>query len=131
MPKITEAEWHLLEVLWEKSPLSAREIHDVIPPSIGMAQKTIRTLLGRLFKKKVVTRSQVHGIYVFRPNVERSICVQERGRQFLDLFFGGKPEMLFSHFLRSESLDPNTIERLRIMLDEKIDDCEKNNVDGE
>lgn len=125
MQKITETEWHLLEVLWKQSPLSAREIYDAIPQKIGMAQKTIRTLLGRLLKKTVITRSQVHGIYVFRPNVERSLCVQERGRQFLDLFFGGKPEMLFTHFLHSESLEPETIERLRTMLDQKIDNCKK------
>lgn len=131
MQKITEAEWHLLEVLWIKSPLSAREIYDVIPEEVGMAQKTIRTLLDRLLKKHVITRSQVHGIFVFMPNVDRSACVQERGRQFLDLFFGGQPEMLFSHFLRSESLDPEAAQRLRAMLDQKIEECKEDDVVGE
>lgn len=125
MPKITEAEWHLLEVLWKQSPLSAKEIYEAIPEEVGMAQKTIRTLLGRLLEKNIIRRSQIHGIYVFRPNVDRSVCVQERGRQFLDLFFAGKPEMLFTHFLRSESLTPETVRRLRNLLDEKIEGGEK------
>ena len=124
MKKITESEWHILESLWGQSPLSAREIFEAIPEPVGIGLKTVRTLLERLLKKDLVNRSQVHGVYVFEPNVEREACVRERGRRFLDLFFRGKPETLFAHFLQSEPIDPATAKRLHDMLEKKIEQAE-------
>lgn len=66
----TPAEWEVLEVLFRRAPLSAREVYDALAGARG-SYRTVRTLLERLLGKGVLKRSDSHGIWVFEPAAAR------------------------------------------------------------
>ena len=54
MPKISEAEWEVMKVLWGHSPATANHVVEVLSGRTHWQRETIRTLINRLVQKKAV-----------------------------------------------------------------------------
>jgi len=113
--RLSETEWGIMEVLWERAPLSASEVHEHLPGSRAATPKTVRTLLDRLRAKNAVNRERVHGVWVFTPLVQRDECLHEESRTFLKRFFGDNPVPLVEHLLRHEELSERELAELRAL----------------
>ena len=50
--KLTEAEWQIMNTLWEDWPATARQIADRLPENVNWAYTTIKTMLTRLAEKQ-------------------------------------------------------------------------------
>ena len=53
-PSISNAEWEVMKVLWNRGGLAARDVYAALPEGHGWAIKTVKTLLSRLVAKGVV-----------------------------------------------------------------------------
>ena len=51
---LTEAEWNVMECLWEKSPRTGREVTQYLEEKTGWSRSTTLTLLSRLESKGAV-----------------------------------------------------------------------------
>ena len=54
IPKISEAEWEVMKLLWSKNPLTANKIVEVLSRKKPWKPKTIKTLLNRLANKEAI-----------------------------------------------------------------------------
>ncbi len=115
----TPAEWEVLEVLFRRSPLSAREVFDLLE-GYGGTYQTVRTLLERLLGKEILRREDCHGIWVFRPACRREEIIREEGRGFLKRFFAGNPALGAAYFIENEAVSEEELRRLRELLDRKL-----------
>ena len=52
LPQISTTEWQVMKVLWIKAPLTANEVITEIEGVTTWKPKTVKTLLGRLVKKR-------------------------------------------------------------------------------
>jgi len=50
--KISESEWQVMTVAWEKAPVSAADVVEALLQQKCWHSRTTRTLLDRLVKKK-------------------------------------------------------------------------------
>lgn len=66
-PAPTDPEFDLLKLFWRDGDLSAREVHDRLPPDLGWAVSTTRTVLDRMRAKGLLVRRNVHGLAVYSP----------------------------------------------------------------
>ena len=57
-PRISEAEWEVMKVLWKKSPMTANDIVKELTGKTHWKRETIRTLINRLVGKKVLKFSR-------------------------------------------------------------------------
>jgi len=121
VPKISEAEWEVMNVLWEKSPRTASEVIQALQEKTDWKPKTIRTLLDRLVKKEVVGVSQHQKVYTFTPLYSQSECQRAEAKSFLNRIYGGTMKSMLVHFFEEESLTEEEIKELRNMLNEKSD----------
>lgn len=122
-PRVTRAEWDVLETLWEHAPLSAREVYDRLGSSSKMSLQTVRTLLERLLAKAVVQRCDMHGVWVFSSAYAREDVIQGETQTFLQQFFSGRPVLGAAYFIENESLSPAEIKHLKKLLNEKLKEC--------
>lgn len=113
-PPITDAEWELMNVLWE-GPRTALEVAD----ALGRHPKTVKTLLGRLVRKGVLRFREEGNRYVYSPAIPRQRYVKEESASFLERVFGGETTPALVHFVRSTKLSTQEIDELRRLLDEK------------
>lgn len=115
---ITEAEWDIMELLWEKSPRTSQEIAALLEEGRGWKRATVVTLLARLTAKGALATEPQGNRFLYTPAVERSICVAEETRSFLDRMFGGALQPLVAHVAEHHSLTKKDIAELRAMLDQ-------------
>jgi BlaI family transcriptional regulator, penicillinase repressor len=118
LPRISEAEWEVLTVLWRKAPLTASQVF------VELGQRawklnTVRTFLARLEKKKVIAAKSGADGKAFSPSIDREHCIREASQSFLDRVFEGATGSLLVHFVRSKRLSESELAELQEILEQK------------
>ncbi|AWX54709.1 MULTISPECIES: penicillinase repressor BlaI [Brevibacillus] len=119
MPSISEAEWRVMNVLWEKSPLTANEIISSLEGQTDWNPKTVRTLLNRLVQKNAVGVNQNQRVYTFYPLYSQNECQHAEAQSFLERIYSGALKSMLVQFIQKESLSDEEIQELRSILDAK------------
>ncbi|HEY0255957.1 MAG TPA: BlaI/MecI/CopY family transcriptional regulator [Candidatus Methylacidiphilales bacterium] len=118
-PRISEAEWEVMEVLWQQAPLTALEVVQKLAPHKEWKDLTIRSMLGRLVRKKAVGFQADGKTYHYRPRVTREECVQDVSQSFLERVFEGATASLLIHFVEKKSLTKRELAELEAILRQK------------
>ena len=124
-PRISKAEWEIMEALWRRAPLSVTETFESLGSGADWHVKTVRTLLDRLVRKGAVDKRKIHGVYVFSPIPRREQCVREEGSSFLSRFFRGDTASMIAHFIEHEDLSADEVHRLGQLLETKFPPARK------
>lgn len=121
--KISDAEWEVMNVLWEKAPRSSHRVVEALGHK-EWSPKTVKSLLSRLVKKGAVGFETEANRYLYFPRVARDQTVLEEARSFMQRVFGGDASATVLHFVQNAELSQDEVARLRRLLDERLDDDE-------
>ena len=119
IPRISQAEWKVMKVLWARAPRTANEVVEALAPTTTWHPKTIKTLISRLLKKKAIGFEKKGRAYDYYPLVDEAECVRAESRSFLRRVYGGALQPMLAHFLENHELSPQEIAELKRILDEK------------
>jgi len=118
-PRISEAEWEVMQVLWKTSPMTANDIVEELTGKTPWKRETIRTLINRLVQKKAIGFEKKGRQYDYFPLVTEAQCIKEETRSFLRRFGGRSIEPMLAAFVEERQLSPEKIARLQQILDRK------------
>ena len=119
VPRVTEAEWEILSLLWKKAPLTATQVFERLP-SKAWKLNTVRTFLTRLEKKGAIrAQESAETAKQFVPVVSREACVRQESDTFLARVFEGGTAALLLHFARSKRLKASELAELEAILSRK------------
>lgn len=118
IPRISDAEWEVLGVLWENSPLTANEVFAALA-SRSWKLNTVRTFLARLEQKGIIKSEDSKQAKAFIPTVSREDCVSQASESFLERVFGGATSALLVHFANAKKLSSKDLAALQAILDQK------------
>ena len=116
--RISEAEYAVMEALWENSPLTATEVSDKVAPGRGWTLATVKTLLSRLVTKEAVATEPDGRRFLYTPAIARTDYVGGESRRLVDRLFGGRAASLFAHLAEEEALSQRDIAEIETLLDE-------------
>ena len=116
-PRISDAEWLVMQTVWGRSPITAAEVIEALAPATTWKPKTAMTLLNRLVKKGVLGFEKKGRAYHYYPLVEQDQCVKAENRSFLQRVYGGALKPMLADFLEEAELSKEDIEELKQMLD--------------
>lgn len=119
LSQISEAEWVVMRVLWNKSPLTTNQVVEALEGQAEWKPKTIHTLLNRLVRKGALAFQRQGRIYEFQPLVAAKDCEHAVARSFLSRFFDGELAPFLARFVEREKLAPQQVEKLKRILDGK------------
>jgi BlaI family transcriptional regulator, penicillinase repressor len=115
LPHITDAEWSVLEVVWEKEPATIRQLADVLYPRGGTSEyATVHKLLERLETKGYVRRGREGGANIVRAAVGRDEAVGRQLEALAEKTSGGSLRALLTNLVRAKRV---TADELRGLLD--------------
>ena len=117
--KISESEWQVMSVIWEKAPASASEVVEAMTRRRGWHSRTTRTLLDRLVKKKALRINPEGKRNLYQPLISMEEGMRWESQSFLERVFGGEPAAMLLHLVGQAELSKQDIKRLRDMLAEK------------
>jgi BlaI family penicillinase repressor len=116
--KISDAEWQVMNVLWDRSPLTGGEVISALAGKCHWKPRTVRTLLDRLIGKGAL-KVLADGKRRFVPGVSQEVCLRSESRSFMERVFGGRPASMLLHVIKEAKLTKEEIDQLKKVLAEK------------
>ena len=116
--RISEAEHAIMEVLWDRNPISAAEVCDAVCAERDWSIPTVKTLLSRLVQKQAVGTEPEGRKFLYRPLIARSDYVGRESRRLVDRLFGGRAAPLFAQLAESEALTDDDLSEIEALLRE-------------
>jgi BlaI family transcriptional regulator, penicillinase repressor len=120
--QISEAESMVMDVLWQRSPLTAEDVVAALAERQDWQEATIKTLLNRLLNKGAIEAVKDGRRYLYSPVLRREDWVLDESEGLLSRLFGGRVAPLVAHFNQHQRLSETDIAELRRLLEEIDDD---------
>lgn len=114
---LTDAEWSVMECLWDKSPRTGREVVNCLKEKTGWSRSTILTLLGRLQEKGAVKADDEGTVKQFYPIITREEAAGQQTESLLERAYKGSLSMLVSNLTKRQKLSKQDVEELYAILD--------------
>ena len=116
-PRISEAEWEVMKVLWKKSPALAQDIIQALTTATARwSPATVKTMLNRLVGKGALQYERTGKSYLYSPAVAEAQCRAAEADSFLNRVFDGSLSPMLSHFVRSRRLSQKDLDSLEQIL---------------
>jgi predicted transcriptional regulator len=116
--RISEAEYAVMEVLWDKGTVTAADVCDEVCEARGWSLPTVKTLLSRLVQKQAIEARPDGRRYLYSAVIARSDYVGGESRRLVDRLFGGKASSLFAHLAEQEALTEDDLAAIEALLKE-------------
>lgn len=117
IPTPTAAELAILQLLWQKSPLSVREIHDQLESDRPTVYTTTLKTMQVMMERGLLTRTGAGRKHVYSPAVAQEATQDTLLDRFLDRAFAGSASELALRALGKRTPSATEIETLREFLD--------------
>ena len=115
--KLFDSEAKLMEIIWERSPICAKDISLIAQDSIGWNKNTTYTVLKKLVAKGFIKRTDPG--FICEPLVSRQEAQRSEAKSLLSKVFGGSRKALFSALLEDEQLTDDEIAELRALIEKR------------
>lgn len=113
---ITNAEWKIMEALWNQSPLSVRELTSMLAPATGWKRHTVISFLNRLEAKKAIEIVPGTSVKAYRPLLARDSAVKAETLSFLEKVHKGSLLDYVSYFSPEEKLSQSERKELQALI---------------
>ena len=112
--QLTDSEWKIIEVLWENSPRTLRQIIDAVYPDTGWSKHTVISFLKRMQQKGSIRAEEGGSARLYYAAVDRDSVVSEETDYMLEKLYGGSSKLLVSNMV--DKLDRADIDALIAIL---------------
>ena len=115
--KLFDSEAKVMEIIWAKAPIPAKEVSLIAAETIGWNKNTTYTVLKKLEAKGFIRRDEPN--FICTPLVSKSQMQKVEAASLLKKVFGGSRKALFSALLEDEPLTDEEINELRQLIDKR------------
>ena len=110
--KLSEAEWKIMTILWEREPITIMQLTAALKNETGWTKNTVITLLKRMEKKEAVAYEQGKTAKNYYSLMKREdVCVEET-RSFLKRIYRGSLGMMVNSLIEQDAVSKEDIAEL-------------------
>ncbi len=115
--KLYDSELKVMEIIWEKEPISAKEISLILGESIGWNKNTTYTIIKKLIEKDAILREEPN--FICLSKLKREQVQNAETKSLIDKLYQGSKKAFFAAFLQNEKLTGEELEELKKLIDEQ------------
>lgn len=114
---LTDAEWKIMNALWEKAPQTITQLVAALRAGTGWAKSTVITLLGRMADKQAIWYEEGGRAKLYYPAVSREELAPAETATFLQRLYGGSLSLLVNTMVQNDGLTPQELQELKNILE--------------
>lgn len=114
---LSENEWYIMQVLWEKSSASLRELCDALSESKGWTKHAISSFLKRMLEKGAISVDESGKVKNYIAVWNKDETILEETQSIMERVYRGDLLLLVSNAVKEQKLTKEEIEELKSMLD--------------
>jgi len=112
--KLTDSEWKIIDVLWEGSPRTLRQIIDSVYERTGWSKHTVISFLKRMEQKGSIIAQESKPAKLYYAAIDKQSVVNNETDYMLKKLYGGNSALLVSNM--AEKLSSDDIEEMITIL---------------
>ena len=118
VPRPTDAELEILNVLWQRGAATVREVHDELSARKATLYTTVLKMLQIMTEKGLVERDESQRAHLYRPAVARDETQRQLLNDLLARAFDGSATKLVMQALSGSEASAEELTEIRAMLDD-------------
>lgn len=115
--KLYDSELKVMEVLWKKGEMPAKDIALLLEEEIAWNKNTTYTVIKKCIKKGAIERQDP--LFICKPLISRKDVQKYEIRELANRLFGGSKISLFSSFVDNEELSREELKQIWDIINKK------------
>lgn len=117
LPRPTDAELAVLNVLWDRGPSTVRQIHEVLSSERDLGYTTVLKSLQVMTEKGLVLRDESERSHVYSATLSETQTQRSLLGDLMERAFGGSAAKLVIQALHAKRASKQELEEIRRLLD--------------
>lgn len=118
IPRPTDAELAILNVLWQRGASTVREVHDTLSDTHGTGYTTVLKMLQIMTEKGLVVRDESQRAHVYAARHSEQRTQRQLLGDLIDRAFRGSPAQLVMQALSANRASAEELTAIRHLLDQ-------------
>jgi predicted transcriptional regulator len=114
---IGTAELEVLNYIQDRHPLTVRQVAEHFAREKGHVRTTTLNVMGRLVRKRYLTRRKVGGVYEYSPRMPKGELLRGLVGDFVDRALGGSLSPFVAYLANDAQLSDDDLAELRRIVD--------------
>jgi len=111
--ELTEAEWDIMKVVWEKEPCATGTVQETLAQSKDRAYSTIKTTMDRMVEKGFLEIERIRNLQLFKSRISEVDAKRGEFRKMLKRAFDGALTPMMQFLIEHEGLSKAESAQLR------------------
>ena len=111
--ELTEAEWEIMKVVWEKEPCAAGTVQEILTESRDRAYSTVKTTMDRMVEKGFLRIEKVRNVQLFHSCVSKIAAKRGEFQRMLKRAFDGALTPMMQFLIEHEGISKKQATELR------------------
>ena len=111
--ELTEAEWDIMKVVWDKEPCTAGTVQELMAMTKERAYSTVKTTMDRMVEKGFLRIERIRNLQLFRSCISEVDAKRGEFRKMLKRAFDGALTPMMQFLIEHEGLSKEEASELR------------------
>jgi BlaI family transcriptional regulator, penicillinase repressor len=120
-PRPTESELELLSILWQRGPVTVRELYEAVNQGRPVVYTGVLKLLQIMTEKGLVQRDERERAHLYRAAVSQADTERRFLRELSERFFSGSAAQLALRALQIEKASETELEAIRQLIKKRTE----------
>lgn len=116
MIKLFDSELKLMDIIWEREPVSAKEISLIAAEAIGWNKNTTYTIIKKLVEKNAILRTEPN--FICTAIVKKEDVQRMETTNLIERLFNGSKKAFLSAFI-DESISDDELAELKKLIEKR------------
>ena len=111
--ELTEAEWDIMKIVWEKEPCTAGTVQEIMAMTKERAYSTVKTTMDRMVEKGFLRIERIRNLQLFRSCISEVDARRGEFRKMLKRAFDGALTPMMQFLIEHEGISKEEASQLR------------------
>jgi BlaI family penicillinase repressor len=116
--ELTQVEWEIMKVLWEKEPCPAGTVQEKLAENKDRAYSTVKTTMDRMAEKGLLRIEKIRNLQLFRSCISEVEARRGEFRKMLTRAFDGALTPMMQFLIEHEGISEEDASQLRRLVDD-------------
>ena len=117
--ELTEAEWAIIQVIWENEPCTAPDVQELLEKSKKWTYSTVKTLMDRMVAKGLLKTEKIRNLILYRSLVTRKQAQNSEIMKTVKRAFDGAFTPMMQFMLDNNNLSQKQLDELEKLIRKK------------
>ncbi len=117
--ELFETEWAILQVVWEKEPVTAPDVQESLTREKQWAYTTVKTLMDRMAKKGLLSVQRIRNLYLYSAGISKADAVKCEIKRTLKRAFDGAFTPMVQFLVEHEQLSDEEFQYLEELIKDR------------